>query len=122
MKEFVEALQTPSILYLIFGILLALSPIIIKWIKWFWGVTKSEVKKEVVSELKKDNELFKELMHEQMQVVKDTVFIMKKDNELNHKHSEKMIEVMMLHIDELTHVKGTVDDHTERIYKLEKAK
>jgi hypothetical protein len=47
---------------------------------------------------------------------------MKKDNELNHKHSEKMIDVMMMHIDELKHVKSAVDNHEERIYKIEKGK
>ena len=122
MKEFIEALQTPSILYLFFGILLALSPIIIKWIKWFWDVTKSEVKKEVVSELKKDNEVFKELIQDQMTVVKDAVMVMKKDNEVSHKHSEQMIEVMVLHIDELKHVKGTVEKHENRLIFIEKLK
>lgn len=126
MKEFIDALQTPSVLYLFFGILLAISPIIIKWIKWFWGVTKSEVKKEVINDLKQDNDQFKSLMHEQMEVVKDTVevvkdsiIVMKQDTELSHRQNEQMIEVMMLHIEELSHVKTRVEDHETRIYKIE---
>lgn len=122
MEDFIQALKQPSVLYLIFGILLAISPIVIKLVKWFWSVTKSEVKKEVVTELKKDNEVFKELMQDQMTVVKDAVLVMKKDNEVSHKHSEQMIDVMMMHIDELKHVKGTVENHEDRLIRIEKLK
>ena len=117
-----DLVHNPYKVWQLIVVVSAATPIIFLFVKWFWSVTQKEVKTAIISDLKEDNEVFKKLMKEQMQVVKDTVFIMKKDNELNHKHSEKMIEVMMLHIDELTHVKGTVDDHTERIYKLEKSK
>ena len=76
----------------------------------------------MVSELKKDNEVFKELIQDQMTVVKDAVMVMKKDNEVSHKHSEQMIEVMVLHIDELKHVKGTVENHENRLTLIEKLK
>jgi hypothetical protein len=112
----------PSKLWQIIVVAASATPIIIILIKWFWKVTHNEVKSAIISDLKEDNEVFKKLMQEQMAVVKDTVFIMKKDNELNHKHSEKMIDVMMMHIDELKHVKSAVDNHEERIYKIEKSK
>lgn len=119
MKDIIQALKEPSVLYLIFGLLFALSPLIIKLVKWFWDVTKSEVKKEVVSELKKDNEIFKELMQDQMIVVKDAVLVMKKDNEVSHKQNEQMITVMLMHIDELKHVQGTVENHEHRLILIE---
>lgn len=117
-----DLVNNPYKVWQLIVVVSAATPIIFLFVKWFWSVTQKEVKTAIISDLKEDNEVFKKLMQEQMQVVKDTVFIMKKDNELNHKHSEKMINVMMLHIDELTHLNSKVENHEERIYKIEKSK
>jgi len=111
----------PSKLWQVIVVASAATPIIVLLIKWFWKVTHNEVKSAIITDLKEDNEVFKTIMQDQMQVVKDTVMAMKKDNEVSHKHSEQMIDIMMMHIDELKHVKGTVEDHEDRILKIEKS-
>ena len=117
-----DLVHNPYKVWQLIVVVSAATPIIFLFVKWFWSVTQKEVKTAIISDLKEDNEVFKKLMHEQMQVVKDTVFIMKKDNEVSHKHSEQMIEVMVLHIDELKHVKGTVENHENRLILIEKLK
>lgn len=124
MKELISAPQNLWVLFLITSTSI---PILIFVIKWFWKLTSYEVKGAIVSELKQDNETFKAIMNEQLSVVKDTVevvkdsiIVMKKDNELGHTQNKQMLDVMMLHIDELKHVKGQVDSHEKRIIKIEK--
>lgn len=119
----------PSKLWQIIVVASAATPIIVLLIKWFWKSTHNEVKSAIISDLKEDNEVFKKLMHEQMEVVKDTVevvkdsiIVMKKDNELSHDQNKQMIDVMMLHIEELTHIKVKVEEHEGRIYKIETKK
>jgi hypothetical protein len=101
MSNLIELLKQPSILYLIIGTLIALTPIISKSVKWFWTSTKADVKKEVINELKEDNQAFKDLMHEQMEVVKDTVEVvkdsievMKSDGKMRQKQHEGLMKVM----------------------------
>jgi hypothetical protein len=129
MSNLIELLKQPSILYLIIGTLIALTPIISKSVKWFWTSTKADVKKEVINELKEDNQAFKDLMHEQMEVVKDTVDVvkdsievMKSDGKMRQKQHEGLMKVMDLHITELVHMRQKVDNHEERIEKIEKVK
>jgi hypothetical protein len=129
MSNLIELLKQPSILYLIIGTLIALTPILAKSVKWFWTSTKIEVKKEIITELKEDTKAFKDLMHEQMSVVKDTVEVvkdsievMKKDGRMRQKQHEGLMNVMDLHITELVHMRQKVDNHEERIEKIEKIK
>jgi len=96
------------------------TPVLMLVIKWFWKVTRKEVKSEVVNELREDNRAFKELIHEQMGVVKETVEVIKFDGKLRQKQHEDLMSIMMVHIDELGHVKEKVESNTVRIYKIEK--
>ena len=119
--------SNPHLLWQVVIVVATSSPLILIIIKWFWNATQKEVKGLVVKELKEDNVAFKNLMHEQLDVIKDTVevvkdsiIVMKKDNQLSHAQNKQMLDVMMMHIDELKHVKGEVNTLKNRVYKIEK--
>lgn len=136
MKELIELLKQPSILYLIIGTLLALYPVYSKLIKWFWTTTKAEVKKEVVNELKEENEKFETLIQGQMKLVSDGNGLLRQaiedmrmsDDSKNEQfkkwieQQEQLFSLLEMHLEEYKYMVQKVDNHEERIEKIEKSK
>ena len=136
MDQLIELLKQPSILYLIIGTVIALSPVFSRLIKWFWATTKAEVKKEVVNELKEENEKFEHLIQGQMKLVSDGNGLLRQaiedmrmsDDSKNEQfkkwieQQEQLFSLLEMHLEEYKFMVQKVDNHEERIEKIEKSK
>ena len=136
MDQLIELLKQPSILYLIIGTVIALSPVFSRLIKWFWATTKAEVKKEVVNELKEENEKFETLIQGQMKLVSDGNGLLRQaikdmrmsDDSKNEQfkkwieQQEQLFSLLEMHLEEYKFMVQKVDNHEERIEKIEKSK
>lgn len=136
MDQLIELLKQPSILYLIIGTVIALSPVFSRLIKWFWATTKAEVKKEVVNELKEENEKFETLIQGQMKLVSDGNGLLRQaiedmrmsDDSKNEQfkkwieQQEQLFSLLEMHLEEYKYMVQKVDNHEERIEKIEKSK
>ena len=147
MEQLIELLKQPSILYLIIGTLLALYPIYSRLIKWFWTTTKAEVKKEVeatlIKEFKEDtdklqeeNKKFEVLIQGQMKLVSDGNGLLRQaiedmrmsDDSKNEQfkkwieQQEQLFSLLETHLEEYKYMVQKVDNHEERIEKIEKSK
>jgi len=138
MDEVKEILNQPSSLGLLIGLVLAFSPLIWKLIKWFWTTTKDDVKKDIekgfeqkkeelkIELLKKQTELEvkiadqTEFNKDTLNVVKDSVSAMREENKVNHESSKQLLSIMEMHLEELKFLKIKVNDHEDRIMKVEK--
>jgi predicted O-linked N-acetylglucosamine transferase (SPINDLY family) len=138
MDEVKEILNQPSSLGLLIGLVLAFSPLIWKLIKWFWTTTKDDVKKDIekgfeqkkeelkIELLKKQTELEvkiadqTEFNKDTLSVVKDSVSAMREENKVNHESSKQLLSIMEMHLEELKFLKIKVNDHEDRIMKVEK--
>lgn len=116
-----------SILYLVFGVLFALYPAILKVLKRWFKIQKESIIKDVKEEVTDQHKAFKDIIRDQVQTTKDTVEVVKEsvqvikeDNKIRKEQHDDMMGVMNMHIEELTHVKTRVDDHEERITGIEK--
>ena len=136
MDQLIELLKQPSILYLIIGTVIALSPVFSRLIKWFWATTKAEVKKEVVNELKEENEKFETLIQGQMKLVSDGNGLLRQaiedmrmsDDSKNEQfkkwieQQEQLFSLLEMNLEEYKYMVQKVDNHEERIEKIEKSK
>lgn len=133
MKELIELLKQPSILYLIIGTLLALYPIYSRLIKWFWTTTKAEVKKEVeatlIKEFKEDTDELKvfikdtlELNKNQMSFLERSIHVLEKSTALsevnaekNHADNLRIIALLDMHLEDYAHMKQNLSETKEKV-------
>lgn len=127
LKEVVDGSDNYSILYLIGGLLLALSKPIIKLLKRAFRIQKEIITKEIKDAVDEQHNDFKKIIREQVQatkdtinVVKDSVEVIKEDGKLRKEQHGEMMTVMEMHIEELGAMKTQVNDHEVRITSNEK--
>jgi transcription initiation factor IIF auxiliary subunit len=126
MKELYKSLSDPVVVSLVVGLLIVLIPTLNKMVKTIWKNIKNEVRAEISSDFIQKNEDLEKKMLEQItltkgsiDLVKEALDIMRRENELSHKKSDEILQIVQLHIDQLSHVQNQVDDVKVRVERQE---